>query len=374
MQRPHQIYRFSVGLAAVLTAGTLAGCRSVTVVSFMPVYGEVDSVIVDTDQTKSPIKLGGLDETVGFYDLTGSTIHITTSACMGDTLVYASDKNWNLPADHIVITMRPPPDGQTSCPKIEGNKVTYDAGPGGLGGAAGSGEVGGATGSGGSNGSGGGAGEGGRDAGAGSAAGTSGAGGCDDAGAGGNAGHAAVDAGFCDPPPGPAVPPLVGIPSTDCADYCNRIIGSRDGGGSLCPDSYSDVSECLGYCSLVNWPRGTPTDMGDSMACRLYYLQMAEGEAIAEQTFCDNAGPSGGVAAAVGKTTPCGYSTGGACPTFCNAWGRICGVDPASCLSACAASTPPQPTCRFKWLRRAVSDRNYCSLVDFSAPCRLPDC
>ena len=375
MRRPRQLSRFSLGLATVLTAGTLGGCRAVTVVSFMPVDQTVDSVIVDTDQTKDPIQLAGLDETVGFYNLTGSKIHITTSACMGDTLVYSSVDDPELPADHIFITVKRATDGPTKCPKVDGKKVTYDhpdSGPTGLGGAAGSGEIGGASGSGGSTGTGGSTGQGGSDAGAGGAAGATGAGGCNDAGAGGNAGQGAVDAGLCDPPIGPAEPPPSGDPSSECVDYCNRIVGPRDGGGVLCPDSYTDVSECLSYCRLVNWIPGTSLDMKDSMGCRRYNLTIAESQPVVPALRCGNAGPSGNGGM---DTMACGYASGGTCVTFCNAWGNICGEDTTSCLSACAGPSPPQTTCRFKWLRLAASsDRRYCQLVSLSSSCRLPDC
>lgn len=87
--------------------------------------------------------------------------------------------------------------------------------------------------------------------------------------------------------------------TADCGTYCSLV--------SACDDSfpqYTTVGPCMSVCS--NMPLGSADDQtGNTVGCRTFYSIQA-GEATANQeTFCQNAGPSGnGVC-------------GGLCESFC---------------------------------------------------------
>jgi len=203
-------------------------------------------------------------------------------------------------------------------------------------------------------------------------AGDSGADGCDDAGH-----ETAVDAQKCEQPPDPLQPQIPVTPTTACIDYCNRIVGSSDGGVPLCSGSYESVDQCQQYCTRAAWIDGTSNDQDNSMSCRMYdvgFAQMFRTLLPATAAmYCDGAGPSGG---APGGVNPCGTSkAGGMCKTFCDAWAKICPPgDATACLTACQGQPSGASACRFPWLLRAAVDPRYCATVDFAASCVPPGC
>ena len=210
---------------------------------------------------------------------------------------------------------------------------------------------------------------GGMDSGSGAAGGAGGSN--DDAGQGG------ADGGACAAPTGPSQGPTPVIPTPECNDYCNQIIGSVDGGPPLCPGSYESVDQCQQYCTRAEWMAGAPKDMGDTMACRLYALSQADPAHIPQSSlmrFCSEAGASGGASRL--DTNGCGMTSlpPGTCTTFCNALAKICPNNGNACLTACQSAPLTEPACRFPWLVRAATDQRYCALVDFAGSCLPPGC
>jgi hypothetical protein len=379
--------RARVPLPLLLVLGllsALAGCRRVTVISFHTDSPppQIDELVVQFSGIKGPLTLRGLDEEIGLYNLPGDRIEISAWACFKGKIVLSNRgaiQPYPIVADRVPVTLSVDDDERDStCPMVLGDGSVSGIPGIGAGGAAGMGEMGGATGSGGGGtdggasaggangcgGLGGGGAAGTTDAGAGGnggAGGVTGAGGCDDAGA-------PVDAGFCEPPPDPAPTPPSVTPGAGCEDYCNRIVGPRDGGGALCPGTYPDVASCVLYCTLAAWPQGTTADAVDNLGCRYHYLSSAEGTAGPGTTrtmSCAAAGPTGGLHGECGSNT---------CVTFCDALAGICGSSAPDCMRACGTGAPPQSSCRFNWLQRASSDPRYCHLIDFSSSCVISGC
>ena len=370
--------KLSLGLVALMALGMLSGCHQVTIVSFkvegMDPPPTIQTLYVDASQ-KSPVSLGGLNETVGLYDLS-PPFTITTTGCLEGKVNLYKMQMYRAITDKITIELQRVEDGGP-CPKVTPSGLDYGMGgtggqtilPG-TGGAAGSpddgGQGGGAgtSGSAGTSGAGGAPGVGGMTGTGGSDGGVDGVGGeCDDGGVHDGGGP---DLGRCempvgDPAPG-EIPPFT-TASAKCTDYCAQIFGT-DGGAILCPDLYANVTQCQRYCTLAGWPDGGGAfDSNDTIDCRNKWLNSARMNPQASATYCVNAGPGG-------AGTECS-GTMGACGKLCNAWSKICGGSQADCMTACADNSAAA-ACRIPWLVRAAGDSRYCALVSLTAPSCLP--
>ncbi len=386
-------------LLAIACLVVFASCRRVTIISFhadSPTLA-IDTLTVNLQGTgKRSVRLDGMDQQLGLYNLPDDSITISAFGCAWNsdsTALYVTaisvlsghlgSNPYSIVSDAVTVEMTAfTDDSQTPCPMVEPDgSVTGE--PSGAGGAAGGG-----NGSSGAGGAGVGGmtvvGDAGRDGGIDAAGGAGGI----DAGAGGNTGEGGcddggqhdtgvgVDAQICSPPPDPPEMRTVAAASQACVDYCNRIVGSSDGGAPLCQGIYDSVDQCFNYCTLAAWAPGSANDSADTMGCRIDALAKAEQntpQSNARAIYCAAAGPSGGAGAMT-----CGANIPhGTCPTFCNAWANICpGHDAGACLTACQSAPVTEPSCRFPWLLRATSDERYCDSLDYTGAgaCLPPGC
>jgi hypothetical protein len=172
-----------------------------------------------------------------------------------------------------------------------------------------------------------------------------------------------------------------GEPANTCTNYCTDILANCTGTSAQFPD----LASCMAVCA--NYPTGlvvAPTGQ-DSLACRLYYANLAK----TQPDVCPNAGPTGGDLSPTG-TGSCGEP----CAAFCAVALVTCANKPnayaslAACMAECAmfpADTAPYGIddssnddmgCRFTELsiaaENAVEATSHCTLIRFtSAVCTM---
>lgn len=155
--------------------------------------------------------------------------------------------------------------------------------------------------------------------------------------------------------------------AASCEDYCS-FMAVCEGDFAM----YSTVGPCMSVCEQM--PLGTNSDqVGNTVGCRTFYAIQAGEGGPDQQTFCQNAGPSGnGVC-------------GGFCESFCAIAVETCPgtfADTIDCTNACMgwdttelynADSPNADTyaCRLKHLTYATIDPNtHCShIADVSVTC-----
>ena len=154
-----------------------------------------------------------------------------------------------------------------------------------------------------------------------------------------------------------------------CEEYCS-FVGVCEGDFAM----YSTVGPCLSVCEEM--PLGTKMDQtGNNVGCRTFWAVQAGEGGPDQETFCQNAGPSGnGVC-------------GGFCESFCAIALNTCpGIfaDAIDCTTDCMdwdttetynANSPEADTyaCRLKHLTYATIDpTTHCShIADVSAVCKI---
>jgi hypothetical protein len=304
--------------ALLATSGSFA-CRKAVIVSFPghpPI--EVSRIFVEApDNHKQVTDLVSLDETAGFWDISGATLHVITYACdLPDTpAVLTGDNYYDIRDDevHVQDLALPKDDPNYKA----GNDPCIDHVDAGM-----------------------------------------------DSGT--DVADAQTDTGFDSgmdaspdnscanpadtPDAGGQLPPPPTI-GPGCQSYCNSLLISADGGPAcgVGPNTYDSVDECLRYCTIVQWQN--PEDPRDRLDCRVGYITNG---------LCDLAGPHG--------------DCGDPCLSFCYAWSQLC--DPTGydgCKAACAAAglsgagNSHEPGCRFKLLPRAVYDKHYCTYLGYGS-------
>jgi hypothetical protein len=350
-------------IAALVSLVSAAGCRRVVILSFKAGnFPDVDRLFVEgVEPQKDQRELTGLGQTIGYYDVSATTIKVRVTACAGAELVSDHTDRYDIHDDEVTISIdglidsSPGTMTKASCRgglgRLDGG--SNDSGAGGELGGAGGGGPGGAGGDA-TSGMGG-------DAAGGSGTGGNGQGGAGAGGAGGTDGGASDSAECgtdthgptCDPPSGdPGVgdiptPPTI---SADCVQYCSDI-------RTKCGAVYDSDDACQRYCALAGWTVTDPPP-ANSLACRNHYLSAA----TPITSDCLRAGPTGNAA--------CGF----ACRNFCDAWVGICNPDPSeasACLTVCTtkmiAAPTAEPTCRFQLLQRALYDKRYCDYVKLNS-------
>jgi hypothetical protein len=348
--------KFLLFTAALASLTPTLGCQPrVVFLKFSAPMLEVDTLWVEgVDPAKGPKPVIGL-QTLGYYDVSKTTIIVRITACLGKEMVAYQQGQYDVVHDEAIIQIDrgikgidPPMTPPHSClpgqARREGGAPDSD-----VGGAAGGDAVGGAGGD--------------MDAGAGgntvggtggSAVGGAGVGGA--SGADGGAPDSAecgtdTHGPVCEAPSGDGGQvPDAGEISDACTQYCDNMQTTCASVSGL----YDSHDSCLRYCMRAGWVADGTSE--NSFACRNMYL--ANAPTFNPAPSCQNAGPSGG-----------GVNCGLVCDNFCKAWIGICSPDPteaAACLAACKAKQAGnEPGCRFELLQRALYDQRYCNYVKF---------
>lgn len=173
--------------------------------------------------------------------------------------------------------------------------------------------------------------------------------------------------------------------SAACHSYCTRIMSDCTGKNT----QYSSMYACLGTCNLFG-PGEAGASSGNSLACRLGQLSLAESTNGENGDYCPSAGPSGGTACGTNCESYCALLHK-ACPTQFNALTTEPAVSTEQQrLSECESKCQAFPTvpgfdaqsddsgdtlqCRLIQLSDAAADSSQCPSAQSSptAPCVDP--
>jgi hypothetical protein len=338
--------KFLLFTAALATVVPTLGCqRRVVILSFnAPTLGRIDSLFIEgIEPQKAERELSGLQQTIGYYDVSTDHIRVRVRACADMEVLGDHTASYPVMSDEVTIPIDGIIDPGLYPPRRCGMGLARKEGGSpdlGTGGELGGDGVGGAGDDSGGSALGGAGGDG---TGLGGASGADG--GAPDTAECGTDTHAPV----CDPPSGdPGAgdipdPPTI---SSDCMQYCSNM-------HNKCGGIYDSDDACQRYCALAGWAAS-----GNSLACRNIFLTPA----APPSSYCMAAGPD------------TAGNCGGACPIFCAAWIGICHHDPSemsACVDACmmkaTATNGAEPACRFQLLQRALYDTRYCDYVKFGS-------
>jgi len=133
--------------------------------------------------------------------------------------------------------------------------------------------------------------------------------------------------------------------SHECEAYCGQIDADGDCGRGPWNMKHG---ECLQACKgFKNDPKLTDSIRGDSLQCRIYYINVGEQSKYpnAKQAFC----PFAGKASTMCKEPPAGHDS---CTDYCDLNAKFCKSSEGGdkCLSYCRALSPEAKACHLRYV------------------------